>query len=122
MRPGAKGQVQVGDLDFDETEDLLAILVEGQDRRDAMTQRDNESRRGIQGISLVGKQMVNRTIGAEYLSGSDTSSESLRVQSPSISPKHIQQSVIAHRDRTKPAPIQAPSRILNIAKMQLNMT
>jgi hypothetical protein len=37
MRPGTKGQIQVGDLDFDETEDLLAILVEGQDRRDAMT-------------------------------------------------------------------------------------
>lgn len=47
MRPGARGQVQVGDLDFYETEDLLAILVEGQDRRDAMTPRDNESRSGI---------------------------------------------------------------------------
>jgi hypothetical protein len=71
---------------------------------------------------MIGKQIVNRTLAGDYLSGSDTSSESLRVQSPSISPKQIQQSVIAHRDRTKPAPVQPPTRILNIAKMQINMT
>lgn len=39
MRPGIKGQIQVGEIELEEPEDLLTMLDEGGNRKEIIIQR-----------------------------------------------------------------------------------